>query len=92
MLEGTSVQTVSIRRLQPASFILTKENERNEENSHSNIVLNAFHVEVRRKSLDLRIADVGLVDVGHEVKEYQHGNQMPLWKRLLATKIFKPCR
>jgi hypothetical protein len=41
--------------------------------------LDAFHIKVLGETLDFGIANVGLVDIGHEVEKDEHRNEMPLY-------------
>lgn len=66
-------------------FLLTTENERDEEDRDSYVVLYAFHIEIRSEALNFRITNVGLVDVGHKVEKDEHGHEMPL-SRLLVSR------
>jgi hypothetical protein len=48
------------------------EDERNEEDGSDNVVFDALEVQVIRHSLNLCVSNVGLIEIGDEVQEYQH--------------------
>ncbi|KAI6774820.1 hypothetical protein HG530_001578 [Fusarium avenaceum] len=54
------------------------EDKGDEEDGGDDVVLNTLEVQVICHSLDLCVTNVGLVEIGNEIQENQHGDQPPL--------------